>query len=66
MINVKNGNKITTPRKDGVIGEASSETLSDETKRYTLIRRYIRRDRDVWYDDTKLYISPQDTVANIC
>ena len=25
----QNGNKITTPRKDGVMGEASSEILSD-------------------------------------
>ena len=59
------GNKITTPRKDGVIGEASSETLSDGTKRYTLTRRRTGRDGNVWYDDTKLYISPQDTVVNI-
>lgn len=40
--------------------------LSDETKRYILIRRRTRRDRDVWYDDIKLYISPQrDTIVNI-
>ena len=59
------GNKITTPRKDGVMGEASSETLSDGIKRYTLTRRHTGRDGTVWYDDTKLYISPQDTVVNI-
>ena len=61
----QNGNKITTPRKDGVMGEASSETLSDGTKRYTLTRRRTGKDGNVWYDDTKLYISPQDTVVNI-
>ena len=59
------GNKITTPRKDGVMGEASSETLSDGIKRYTLTRRRTGKDGTVWYDDTKLYISPQDTVVNI-
>lgn len=61
----QNGNKITTPRKDGVMGEASSETLSDGTKRYTLTRRRTGRDGNVWYDDTKVYISPQDTIVNI-
>lgn len=59
------GNKITTPRKDGVMGEASSETLSDGIKCYTLTRRHTGKDGTVWYDDTKLYISPQDTVVNI-
>ena len=60
------GNKITTPRKDGVMGEASSETLSDGTKRYTLTRRRTGKDGNVWYDDTKLYITPwRDTVVNI-
>ena len=59
------GNKITTPRKDGVMGEASSETLSDGIKRYTLTRRRTGKDGTVWYDDTKLDISPQDTVVNI-
>lgn len=59
------GNKITTPRKDGVMGEASSETLSDGTKRYTLTRRRTGRDGTVWYDDTKVDISPQDTIVNI-
>ena len=60
------GNKITTPRKDGVMGEASSETLSNGIKRYTLTRRHTGRDGDVWYDDTKLYITPwRDTLVNI-
>ena len=62
----QNGNKITTPRKDGVMGEASSETLSDGIKRYTLTRRHTGRDGTVWYDDTKLYITPwRDTLVNI-
>ena len=62
----QNGNKITTPRKDGVMGEASSETLSNGIKRYTLTRRHTGRDGDVWYDDTKLYITPwRDTLVNI-
>ena len=62
----QNGNKITTPRKDGVIGEASSETLSDGTKRYTLTRRRTGRDGNAWYDDTQLYITPwRDTLVNI-
>ena len=62
----QNGNKITAPRKDGVMGEASSETLSNGIKRYTLTRRRTWGDGDVWYDDTKLYITPwRDTVVNI-
>ena len=51
------GNKITTPRKDGVMGEASSETLSDGTKRYTLTRRRTGKDGNAWYDDTQLFIT---------
>lgn len=62
----QNGNKITTPRKDGVIGEASSETLSDGTKRYTLTRRRTGKDGNAWYDDTQLFITPErDTLVNI-
>lgn len=62
----QNGNKITTPRKDGVMGEASSETLSDGTKRYTLTRRRTGKDGNAWYDDTQLYITPwRDTLVNI-
>lgn len=62
----QNGNKITTPRKDGVMGEASSETLSDGTKRYTLTRRRTGKDGTAWYDDTQLYITPwRDTLVNI-
>ncbi|MDD7755208.1 MAG: hypothetical protein PUJ51_12005 [Clostridiales bacterium] len=60
------GNKITTPRKDGVMGEASSETLSDGTKRYTLTRRRTGKDGNAWYDDTQLFITPErDTLVNI-
>lgn len=60
------GIKITTPRKDGVMGEASSETLSDGTKRYTLTRRRTGKDGNAWYDDTQLFITPErDTLVNI-